>query len=91
MPTKMLLQSIPCNAESNDVKRIMAFALDEAKRLYGVQKKNVCLELGINIAVLSRWLNTADGHTISAHLVRPFCRITRDWSLSKYLSKQMAS
>lgn len=89
MDEKMLYQSVPCNEASLDVKRIMNKSVADAKRLYGLLKKQIAIELEIPEAVLSRWLSmgpNADGHTIWAHKVRPFCEITRDWTLARFLA-----
>lgn len=87
----MFFQSVPCNQEAIDVKRIMHRALADARRLYGVQKKEVAFCIGVNVAVLSRWLKEDEGHTISAHLIRPFCEVTRDWSLARYFQPKRRS
>jgi len=84
---KIFHQSIACNADSLDVKKLMNNAVGEAKRLYGLEKKQIAAGLGIPDAVLSRWLGTNDGHTIWLHLVHDFCRMTKNNDLINYMRR----
>lgn len=90
MKETMFFQAHPVNSESLEVKKIMAESLARAKAIYGITKKVVALDLGVEAAVLSHYLSPKCGFTIPAHLVRRFCESTRDWTLSRALQRRVS-
>lgn len=97
MHPRMFWQSKPCNSAALEIKRIMAESIERAKVLYGTSKKQIAIDMGLPVEknggspILSHYLSPNTGYTIPAHLVRPFCESTRDWTLSRALQKRRAA
>lgn len=87
-----MFQAHSVNSDALEIKRIMAESIQRASEVYGLTKKSLSIDLGLDpetgMSILSHYLSPRCGFTIPAHLVRRFCELTHDWTLARALQKR---
>lgn len=87
---RIYFQALPCNSVALDIKRILIHVVNEAKRLYNKDKKDIAISIGLNPltaqATLTKYMHHPDYH-LPAALVEPVCEVCRDWTLMEYFER----